>query len=120
MAVNDAAHELHEEYDESVQRAEPQESGYVSDGVGQATAAEGQRFARFLASQQQKPQEHDVLAINNVAGNERCEEPRADEAGSNAAQADGEQANPAPAVNGSANQYWGVEDDFSDVSKSRY
>ncbi len=40
-AVNNAAHKLHEEYNESVQRAGPQESGYVSDGVGQATAAEG-------------------------------------------------------------------------------
>jgi hypothetical protein len=94
--------------------------GTFQTASGELPQQKGQRSTRFVASQQQEPQEHDVPAIDNVAGNKCCEEPRADKVGSNATQADGEQANPAPAVNGSANQYWGDEDNFSDVSESRY
>ncbi len=80
----------------------------------------GRRFARFCVSQRQEHHEHGASAIANLEGEDHRKEPQADKAGSNAAQAQGETNTPAPRSNRSTNQYWGVDNDVSYVSDSRY
>jgi hypothetical protein len=84
------------------------------------TIAGGNGLQDFRASQQQEHHKHGAPTIANLEGDDHRKEPRANEAGSNAAQAQGETNTPAPRGNGSTNQYWGVDDDVSDVSNSRY
>jgi hypothetical protein len=56
-------------------------------GPSRLTVAEARQFARFRASQRQEHHEHRAPAIANLGGNDHREEPRANEAGSNATQA---------------------------------
>jgi hypothetical protein len=89
-------------------------------GPPQSTVAGGEGLQDFHASQQQEHHKHGAPAIANLEGDDHRREPRADKAGSNAAQAQGETDTPSPRGNGSTNQYWGVDNDVSDVSDSRY
>jgi hypothetical protein len=129
-AINDVAGSiLHEEDNRSEQGEGPPESGYTPEGIEQATIANSQRFARFLAHQQQAAIENAErqAVIDNVEGNEPQDKPgvkneqasnaQANAMHDNASQAD---ANTDHGRGHARHRYWGLKDNISEVSESRY
>jgi hypothetical protein len=108
-AIDDAVGSiLHEEDNRSEQGEGPPESGYTPEGVEQATA---ERQA----------------AIDNAEGNEPQDEPGAENEHTGNAQANAMYNNASQAdadtnhgCGHAHHQYWGLEDNVSNVSESRY
>ncbi len=103
--------------------------GTIGGDIKRSTLAEGRRFVRFLACQQEVTianVERQVAAVN-AGGNEHHQV-----RGTTNVQANGTQANAVPANAARANDnttqgrklgrnnYWGLRDDFSKVSEPKY
>jgi hypothetical protein len=103
--------------------------GTIGGGIKRSTPAEGCRFVRFLARQQEVTiaNVERQAAADNTGGNEHHQV-----RGTTDVQANGTQANAVPAKAARANNnttwgcklgrnnYWGLRNDFSEVSEPKY
>ncbi len=110
-------------------RGKRQGSSRDTPTIERSTLAEGCRFARFLACQQEVTiaNGEQQAAADNAGGNEHHQV-----RGTTDVQANGTQANAVPANAARANanttwgrklgrnNYWGLHDDFREVSKPKY
>jgi hypothetical protein len=103
--------------------------GTIGGGIEQSTPAEGCRFAQFLAHQQEVAiaNAERQAAADNAGGNEHHQVQGTTNVQANGTQANAVPANAARANNNTTqgcelgrNNYWGLRDDFSEVSEPKY
>ncbi len=103
--------------------------GTIGGGIERSTPAEGCRFARFLACQQEVAigNAKQQAAADNAGGNEHHQVQGTTDVQANGTQVNAAPANAARANNNTTrgrelgcNNYWGLRDDFSKVSEPKY
>ncbi len=103
--------------------------GTIGGDIKRSTPAEGRRFARFLTRQQEVTiaNTEQQAAADNAGGHEHHQVQGTTNVQANGTQANAVPANAAQANNNTTqgrelgrNNYWGLHDDFSEVSKPKY